>query len=175
MYFSILLLKSLLYHFQNSSYKRRPVSSHSICTISYYKLFLFKLTIFRNPQLVAPWWKAVPYETLDGIIYSLHCLINLAFSYLHWTNFCCSNPTTGSDVSVRLRLVLAYIIWSVCDRQVVFAAVIRAVTQYSSPTNGYSLELCIPFLNKSLVLSNELITVELPPWKIYGYMNLWIN
>ena len=51
----------------------------------------------------------------------------------------------------------------VIGQVVSFAVVIRAVTQYSSPTNGYSLELCIPFLNKSLVLSNELITVELPP------------
>ena len=32
------------------------------------------------------------------------------------------------------------------DQVVSFAAVIRVVTQCSSPTNGCSLELCIPFL-----------------------------
>lgn len=41
------MFQSLLYHFQISSYQRKSISSHSICTISCSKLFLFKSVMYQ--------------------------------------------------------------------------------------------------------------------------------
>ena len=59
--------------------------------------------------------------------------------HLYFFYYSISSSGKGGDVSTLIIHIVAIVVVS-------FAAVIRVVTQCSSPTNGCSLELCIPFL-----------------------------
>ena len=108
------MFQSLLYHFQISSYQRKSISSHSICTISCSYLFLFKSVMYQFLKTTVCnilMKKGSVFQNIgqNNLCLFLPHLISITCSHLHVKNYWWSDPPPGSGASFMLRLVLAYI------------------------------------------------------------------